>query len=291
MPGFMRVLVLAAIAAIGPVGASALAQERIVSVGGDLTEIIYALGAGERIVATDSTSVYPEAANETAKVGYVRRLSAEGVLSVEPDLIMISGAARPEEALAQIRASGVDLVEMEADYTIEGIIEKTRAVAKALDMEAEGAAFADEIESDWNEAKAVIAELDVAPSMLFFAAPPKGDARGAGTETAAHGVIELLGGRNVFADHAGYKALSLEAAVAADPDIILVMSHHADRMGGVEKVYQHPALSLTTAAKERRIFFVDQVAVMQFGPRTPKAIADLAKEIAAGNSTAGATGE
>ena len=284
MPDFMRVLTLLAIMTAAQFGAGAHGQDRIVSVGGDLTEIIYALGAGDRIVATDSTSVYPSAANETPKVGYVRRLSAEGVLSVEPDLIMISGAARPEEAVAQIRAAGVRMIEMEPDYTIEGILEKTRAVAEALDLEAEGAAFADKIASDWDRASSAIEALDLSPSVLFFAAPPTGDARGAGTETAAHGVIELLGGRNVFDDHAGYRSLSLEAAVAADPDIILVMSHHADRIGGVEAVYNHPALSLTTAARERRIFFVDQVAVMQFGPRTPKAIADLAEEIARAQS-------
>lgn len=280
MPDFLRALALLALATICQFGFGAYAQERIVSVGGDLTEIMYALGAGDRIVATDSTSVYPAAANNMPKVGYLRRLSAEGVLSVEPDLIMISGAARPEEAVAQIRAAGVRMIEMEPDYTIEGILEKTRVVAEVLDLEAEGAAFADKIAGDWDRARSAIKALDISPSVLFFAAPPTGDARGAGTQTAAHGVIELLGGRNVFDDHSGYKSLSLEAAVAADPDIILVMSHHADRIGGVEAVYNHPALSLTTAARERRIFFIDQVTVMQFGPRTPKAIADLADEIA-----------
>ena len=261
-------------------GFQAHAQERIVSVGGDITEIIYALGAGDRIVATDSTSVYPAAANETPKVGYVRRLSAEGVLSVEPDLILVSGAARPAEAVAQIRASGVRLIEMEPTYTIDFIIEKTRAVAAVLGLDAQGAAFAAQIERDWETAERKIKALDIAPSVLFFATLPDGAPRGAGTDTAADGVIKLLGGRNVFKDHSGYKSLSLEAAVAADPDIILVMSHHADRIGGVEAVYNHPAISLTTAAQKRRIFFVDQVTVMQFGPRTPQALADLADEIA-----------
>ena len=284
MPEFMRALALLAVVAAGQFSAAAHAQDRIVSVGGDVTEIIYALGAGDRIVATDSTSVYPAAAAETPKVGYLRRLSAEGVLSVEPDLILISGAARPVEAVEQIRASGVRIIEMEPDYTINGIIEKTRAVADVLKLEAEGAAFAETIQRDWDEAARAIKALGVSPSVLFFAALPDGAPRGAGTDTAADGVINLLGGRNVFADHSGYKSLSLEAAVAADPDIILIMSHHADRVGGVDAVYNHPALSLTTAARERRIFFIDQVTVMQFGPRAPQAIAELAGEIAKAQS-------
>ncbi len=284
MPKFMRsppaIVAIVAILAV-QITPGAHAQDRVVSVGGDLTEIIYALGAGERIVATDSTSVYPEAAGQTPKVGYLRRLSAEGVLSVEPDLVLVSGAARPREAVAQIRAAGVRMIEMEPDYTIGGVLEKTRIVAETLGLEARGRTFAAEIERAWADAQRAMDALDISPSVLFFAATPDGAPRAAGADTAADGVIRLIGGRNVFADHSGYKSLSLEAAVAADPDIILIMTHHADRVGGAEAVYAHPALSLTTAAKERRIFFVDQLSVMQFGPRMPAAIASLVADIAA----------
>ncbi|MEM8771320.1 MAG: ABC transporter substrate-binding protein [Pseudomonadota bacterium] len=262
---------------------AASAQERIVSVGGDVTEIIYAIGQGDRIVATDSTSVYPAEANETPKVGYVRRLSAEGVLSVEPDLIIVSGAAGPPEAVEQIRASGVELVEMDEGYTIDAILEKTKRVAVALGAEEEGAALYAQIESDWKEARAEIDAMRLdAPDVLFFATLRDGAPRGAGADTAADGVIRLLGGENVFGDYTGYKSLSLEAAVAADPDVILVMSHHADRIGGLEEVINHPAISLTSAAQQRRVFLIDQVTVMQFSPRTPKAVADLARRIKSG---------
>ena len=90
-----------------------------------------------------------------------------------------------------------------------------------------------------------------------------------------------MGGSNLFDTHTGYKALSLESAVAADPDIILVMSHHAARIGGVDSVVSHPAISLTRAAQTGMIFLVDPVTVMQFSPRTPKAAGRLAAEIKA----------
>ncbi|MEM1411988.1 MAG: ABC transporter substrate-binding protein [Pseudomonadota bacterium] len=262
--------------------APARAQERVVSVGGDLTEIIYALSEEQRLVATDSTSVFPEAAAALPKVGYVRRLSAEGVLSVEPDLMLISGAAGPPEALELLRASGVQITEMQTAYTVEAIIDKTRRVAEALDAQTAGAALIAQIEADWEKAQAELASREE-HSMLFFAAPPEGAPRAAGRETAAHGIIELLGGRNVFDDYTGYKPLSLEAAVAANPDIVLVMHHHADRIGGFESVKEHPALSLTAAAQEGRIYLVDPVTVMQFGPRTPAAVAALAAEIEGSN--------
>ncbi|MEM1086626.1 MAG: ABC transporter substrate-binding protein [Pseudomonadota bacterium] len=256
-------------------------QERVVSLGGDLTEIIYALGEGDRIAATDTTSVYPLKALTTKKVGYVRQLSAEGVLSVEPDLILISGAAGPETALAQIRSVGVDIIEMDTAYTIESIIDKTRRVAKALGVEEKGEELVAKIDADWAEAAARIDALDLDPTVLFFSTVGDGTAMAAGSETAADGVIRLLGGENIFDERTGYKPISLEAAVAADPDIILIMNHNVARAGGLDKMTSHPAISLTTAASTGKVFVIDTVRVMQFSPRTPKALADLAEEIEA----------
>ncbi|MEM9420917.1 MAG: ABC transporter substrate-binding protein [Pseudomonadota bacterium] len=280
--GLPLLLILLVFAPIMP--SFAQSPQRIVSIGGDVTEIIFALGEGERLVASDSTSVYPAAANEMPKVGYVRRLSAEGVLSLEPDLIIISGAAGPPEAIDQIRASGVKMVEMDEGYTIDAILHKTEDISNALGIEEKGSALAAQIVSDWEQAKNEIDALGLNPRILFFATLRDGAPRGAGTQTAAHGVITLLGGKNVFGNYTGYKSLSFEAAVAADPDVILVMSHHADSMGGLQEVINHPAISLTTAAQSGRVFLIDPVTVMQFSPRTPNAVRDLAKRIKQGPS-------
>lgn len=259
--------------------AATFAQQRVVSVGGDVTEIIYSLGEGGRVVATDSTSVFPPEAANAPKIGYVRQLAAEGILSVEPDMILISGAAGPKPALELLRASGVTVIEMQKTYTVASILAKTRTVAAALQVPEAGRELAAKIEADWAAAKQEIDAMGMAPSMLFFATLRNGAPRAAGADTAAHGVISMLGGRNVFGDQNGYETLSMEAAVAADPDVILVMAHHADRVGGVEDVVSHPSLSLTTAAQTGMIFLVDPVTVMQFGPRTPSAIAALGASI------------
>jgi iron complex transport system substrate-binding protein len=260
--------------------APAWAQDRIVSLGGDLTEIIFALGEGDRVVATDRDSVYPSDAAATPKVGYVRRLSAEGVLSVEPDLVLISGAAGPETALAQIKAAGVEVISLEAEYTPQTILDKVGVVAAALGQEAAGEALQADLRKTIVAARQDIERIGGSPRILFFASMPGGAPRAAGDDTAAAGVIDMLGGTNVFAGRSGYNALSLEAAVVADPDVILVMVHHAEREGGVDAVRKHPALSLTSAAQDGRVFLVDQYSVMQFGPRTPQAVAELAAKIA-----------
>ncbi|MEM6266712.1 MAG: ABC transporter substrate-binding protein [Pseudomonadota bacterium] len=254
--------------------------DRIVTVGGDVTEIVYALGAGDRVVATDSTSVYPAEAAATEKVGYVRRLSAEGVLGTNPELILISGAAGPEEALEQLRGVGIDIVEMEADYSIEGIIAKVRRVAEAIGESERGEDLVAKIEADWALAQAEIAKFPSPPSALFFTTLRDGVPQAAGKETAANGVIELLGAENLFASQNGYTAISTEAAVAADPDMILVMSHEAERGGGVESLTSNSAIALTDAVTSDRVYVVDSVRIMQFGPRTPEAVSELTKQIA-----------
>lgn len=273
---FVQALITVAALAFGPVSA----QDRIVALGGDVTEIIYALGEGDRVVATDSTSVFPADAAGKPKVGYVRRLSAEGVLSTEPDLVIISGVAGPQTAVDQLEASGIPMVEMDLGYTPGAILEKVDIVAEALGVQAAGERLRGEIAADIARAEARMDAAGVAPKVLFFAADTDGAPRAAGEDTAADGLIRMLGGTNVFAGQTGYKALSLEAAVAADPDVILLMAYHLDRVGGLDGVREHPALRLTQAAQNDLIFPVDRLKVMQFGPRTPEAVADLAEAIA-----------
>lgn len=272
---------------LATVAAPALAQERIITLGGEVTEIVYALGADDRIVGTDTTSVYPPAALETPKVGYVRRLSAEGVLSLEPDLILASGAIGPDTAVDQLEAAGVRFVRLPRDYTIGGIHDKVDAIAAVLGREQAGDALNRRIATRWAEARARIAQLEGAPGVLFFFAA-EGAPQAAGVETAADAVIRLAGGRNVFTEHRGVKSFSMEAAVQRNPDVILVMDHQAEELGGMNAVRTHPALALTRAADAGAVIAVDAPRLLQFGPRTPAALADLAQRIRAAGAQAAA---
>ncbi len=257
--------------------------QRIVSVGGDVTEIVYALGAGDRVVATDDTSVHPPAANATPKVGYARNLAAEGVLSTSPDLVLLGGIAGPQTTIAQLADAGTPLVRVSGAYTIEAVRAKVRTVAEALDADAAGDALLTQIDADWRETEAILAGFEDRPRGLFFLNVGQGAGpQASGDGTAAAAVMALIGVDNVFSGRQGYKALSLEAAVAADPDLIFAMAHQVEAMGGVEAVAAHPALSLTAAAKAGRIVVVDPTAVLNFGPRTPAALGALAKAARAG---------
>lgn len=253
----------------------AWAQQRIITIGGDITETVYALGAGQQIVATDTTSHFPRAAQDLPRVGYLRGLSAEGLLSMRPDLLIISGAAGPEATLQLIRRSGVSLLEFASEYDPSIIHHKIDRIAQALQRTDAARALHRQVNADLEQLRATRMQLAEQRSVLFFATLRDGAPRAAGRDTAAQGLIDLLGGENVFAQQSGYKSLSLEAAVQADPDWILVLRNYAMQDQGAADAARHPALALTRAARQGRIFMVDVDPLLQFGPRTPAAALDL----------------
>lgn len=253
---------------------------RIVSVGGALTEIIVRLGAGDRIVAVDTTSLYPPAVTKSKpNVGYLRRLSAEGVLSMKPTVIIAEGDAGPPTVLDKIRAAGGNLVLLRRDKSLSGIMYKIRAVAAILGKRAEGEAMVKTYRSDLAAIRQSLKDVRIAPKVLFVLSIGRGALLAAGSKTAAHTVIEAAGGRNAMQGFSLYKPISAEAMLAAKPDVILVMGRTLRMAGGRQKLLAHPALALTPAGRNGRLVSMDDLYLLGFGPRTPLALVDLAKAL------------
>jgi iron complex transport system substrate-binding protein len=272
--GFAIALLAATTAAI-----SAHAQQRVVTLGGDVTEIVYALGEGQRLVGRDATSIYPQEAESLPNVGYFRQLGAEGVLSLRPDLILAATLAGPPEALKQIAGAGVNIVSMPESLSPEGLLRKVETIANALGVPEKGATLAAELKRETDAAKALIANMPGKPKVLFIIAAAGGAPMAAGTHTAADALVMLAGGQNVFAAHTGYKTVSLEATVAASPEVIAMMASTLENLGGVSAVTEHPALKLTPAAKTKRVVARDGSYLLSFGPRLPQAMLDFARAI------------
>ena len=144
-----------ALAVLGsPLRAQDYDASRIVAIGGSVTEIIYALGEEERLIARDTTSVFPEAALELPDVGYIRQLSPEGVISVDPSLIIALEGSGPPEAVEVLEKASIPMVTVPDRYDREGILEKIRIVGDVLDVEDKAAALmaqaiAETIILDW----------------------------------------------------------------------------------------------------------------------------------------------
>ncbi len=251
------------------------AAPRIVSIGGSVTEIVYALGAGADVVGVDTSSTYPEAATQLPQVGYQRRFSAEGVLSLQPDVVLVSSEAGPPVALTHLR-SAVEVVEVPLAYTIAGAEAKIHMIAQTLGRQDQGKGLVNGLRRDLAVAQAALGRVRSQPRVLFLYARGLGTLYVSGSGTAADAMIRLAGGVNAVTEYEGFKPFTPEAVLAAAPDVLLMLARGIDSLGGVEGLLKLPGIALTEAARQRRIVAMDDLYLSGFGPRLGAAIKDLA---------------
>lgn len=275
------------VAALALVLAAGMAQaeERIVSIGGSLTEIIYALGEGDRLVARDTTSSYPEEAVELPDIGYMRALSPEGVLSVNPTLIVSEEGSGPPEAVMLLKQSGVPFVEVKDDFSRKGVSAKIRAIGAALSDEADAEALALAIDAKLAQAEArAAAQAGESPRrVLFILSTQGGRIMAAGTDTSADAIIRMAGGENVMTSFKGYKPVTDEAIGAAAPEVVLMMARseemEGNHGGAADELFAMPALSSTPAAADRALVKMPGLLLLGFGPRTAEAVTQLSRAL------------
>ncbi|MEM7240206.1 MAG: ABC transporter substrate-binding protein [Pseudomonadota bacterium] len=271
----MRLLVVALIAVALPVSAA----ERIVVAGGDLTEIIFALGAGERVVGVDLTSTFPAETGDLPQIGYVRKLSAEGVLSLSPDLVIAAHDAGPSIALEQLAAAGVEIATAPPTPSAWDIAEKIQFVGDELGVASQARDAAAQFTADLETVLTKVDRLPERPRVLFILSLRGGALLAAGRDTQAHEIVTLSGGENVAASFDGFKPMNKEAVLAARPEVIVMMAQHAERSGGIDTILARPELALTPAGQNGRAITMDGMLLLGFGPRTPQAIAELAARL------------
>lgn len=251
---------------------------RLVTIGGAITEVAYALGAGSQLVGTDTTSLFPEAALRTAKVGYMRQLSAEGLLSLKPDAVIASSEAGPQVVLDQLRSAGVRVELIEADHSWNEVRRKVATVGRAAAREAEARALAARLDAEWAAVLQQVAQQAAGgarkPRVLFVLSHSTA-AQVSGEKTAADAVIRFAGGVNCLSGFRGYRPVTAEAMASAAPDLILTTTQSIEAYGGVHKFWQRPELELTPAYRRRALLSQDALQLIGFGPRLPAAIAEL----------------
>jgi iron complex transport system substrate-binding protein len=270
---------LLAFAAFGLLPSPAKSQtvdtDRVLSIGGSVTEIVYALGQGHRLVARDTTSIFPEVANDLPDVGYMRALSAEGVLSVAPELIISEDGAGPPETIETLEAAAIPFIKIPDVYDAEGVIAKVRAVGNALGVQEAANTLADQIAADFANATDQLQSVSAPNKVLFILSTQGGRILASGTGTAADGIIEMAGGTNAITAFDGYKLLTDEAIAISAPDVILMMDRSDDHSVENEALFAMPALVPTPAAQNRAIVRMNGLYLLGFGPRTAQAALDL----------------
>ena len=276
-----RLLCLVAVLLV-PLGAYAQPDadpRRIVTLGGSVTEIVYALGAGDQVVGVDASSVYPEAATEKPNVGYFRKVPAEGVLSLNPSLVLALEGTGPPTVFEQFRSAGVRTVQVPDTPSVTGAKRKIRRIGDLLGRSARGDSLIAAMERDLDEARALRAEAASTPSVLFVYARGSGTMNVAGRGTSAAAMIELAGGENAITGFEGFKPMSAEAVVEAEPDVILALTRGLESIGGTKGLLEQPGIPLTPAGKQKRIVAMDDLLLLGFGPRLGTAVTRLTKKL------------
>jgi iron complex transport system substrate-binding protein len=252
-------------------------SSRILSIGGDITEIIYALGAEGRLVGVDSTSQFPAAAlKDKQNVGYMRALSTEGVISVGATLIIASERAGPAEVVKALKSISVPYVEVPDDYSAQGIAAKVRLIAKAIGAQAEGETVVQRVETDFKQLAERAARIKQPLKAMFVLAVQNGRATVGGQGTAAHAILELAGAKDAAGAVNGYKPLTDEAIVELAPDAIITMRRSSSDDGhDTGQLLALKGVQSTPAGEAKRVLTMDGLYLLGFGPRAPRAALEL----------------
>ncbi len=262
---------------------TAAAYERIVSATGNASETIVELGLADKLVAVDTTSTLPKTVMaEKPKIGYRRRLSSEGILSMQPDLLILAPDAGPPTVVEQIKAANVPTITIKDEKSINGVIADIQMIAEKLEVAEAAKTLIERIRADEKAVNQLISDYPRPPKMVFLMDGGTGQNRmiALGKDTAGDAMINIVGGKNVFAeDFKSIKPVSAEAMVATDMDMIIIASHGGGKPGTAKidnATADYVNLALTKAAKNQCVFRIGTVEALGFGP----GVAQAAKEIA-----------
>ncbi|MGC0382262.1 heme/hemin ABC transporter substrate-binding protein [Streptomyces sp. SAI-129] len=257
------------------------AAERIVPLSGSLSEIVFTLGLGDRVVARDVTATFEQAA-ELPVVTRGHDVSAESVLSLKPDLVLAETTTGPEEAVDQIRAAGVPVLFVEAAKGLDDVGPRIRAVADALGVPAAGQELTRRSERRIEAVREDVPHGEKPRVAFLYLRGSASVYLIGGRESGAGSLIEAAGAVDAGAASGlgkDFTAITSEALVKAAPDAILVMSKGLESVGGVDGLAKIPGVAQTPAGMDRRIVSVEDGVLLNYGPRTDQVLKSVVAQL------------
>jgi iron complex transport system substrate-binding protein len=257
---------------------------RIVSLTGDITEIIFELGLGESVVAVDITTTFPPEAEELKSsgnnVGFGQALAAESVLRYEPTLVLGDESIAPTETIEQLRDAGVPVIILEYQTTLPGVEEKISQVAAILGVPEAGEELARRVMLQVAGAQERAAQADSQPRVayLYTRGPSVLLLFGQGIPTQA--MIEGAGAIDVGAALGdGAIPLTPEALISAMPDVIVFPESGVEGLGGIEALLEIPGVAETPAGQNRAFLAYDEAYFFNLGPRAGIALDEFVDDL------------
>ena len=271
-----------------------ISSERIVSLNGSTTEILFALGVGNKVVGCDASSSYPKGIKEKLpSVGYQYGLNAEGILSLNPTLVIGRDDVRPPQVVQQLRMAGVTVLLLKEPRSFETAKQRLLTIGKAVGREKKAKALTDVLDADIKKLETKLASRKAEPKQKALCLYLRGTQTTLvlGTDTAPGAMFNIVGVENAAGNIKGNKPMTAEAVIAAQPDVYVLFTTGLESIGGVDGLLKLPGLAHTPAGKNRRVVTLDGQYLSGFGPRCGRAALDLFQGIYETDGHFVATGE
>ena len=256
--------------------------ERIVSLNGSTTEILFALGIGANVVGCDASSTYPKHAKENLpSVGYQYRLNTEGILALKPTLVIGHANVKPPQVVEQLRMAGVTVLLLKEPRAFDGAKQRLQMIGKVVGRQDQATALISDLDEDIETLKSKLAarEGQVKFKVLFLYLRGPQTAFVLGRNSGPGAMLELVGATNASGKIMGSKPMTGEAVIAAQPDVYVLFESGLKSIGGVEGLLKVPGLAQTPAGRNKRVVAIDGLYLSGFGPRCGRAALDLFRGI------------
>ena len=256
--------------------------ERIVSLNGSTTEILFALGVGTNVIGCDASSTYPKHAKETLpSVGYQYQLNAEGILSLKPTLVIGREDVKPPQVIEQLRMAGVTVLLFKEPRTFDEAKQRLNTIGKAVGRQERATSLISALEKDIETLKSKInarqGHAKLKALFLYLRGPQT--AFVLGRDSGPGAMLEIAGATNAAGKIKGTKPMTAEAVIAAQPDVYVLFESGLKSIGGVEGLLKVPGLAQTPAGRNKRVVAMDGLYLSGFGPRCGSAALDLFRGI------------
>lgn len=247
-----------------------VSAQRILPVDGDLAEIVFALGLGDQVVATDISATYPSEADALPEIGYQRALAPEPIAAIEPTIVLATDLAGPVETLDALDRLGIEKVIVERESTPQGPGNKIRAVAEAIGQRAAGQRLAGDVDEQIATAMERAANTATQPRVAVLYLRGENIQLLLGEGSGIDWIVDAAGGIDI-ADDLGVidnAPINAESLVVAAPDVLIVPQRGIDSVGGIDGLLDIPGIAETPAGENGRVLVYDDRFLLGNGPRT-----------------------
>ncbi|MCH2205727.1 MAG: ABC transporter substrate-binding protein [Lentisphaerales bacterium] len=255
------------------------AEYRLITLGSNATETVFALGLGDKVVARDYGSTFPKAVNDLPSLGQGHKIKAEEILKHNPTHIVVwDKRASNTGVIEKLKKAFVQIVELGIKDSTQQTEENIKAVAKAFGKEAEGEKLIAKVQSDIQKVSEYNKTKKNSPNAIFIYARGIGTLFLAGQGSSAQTLLELAGAQPAVKGFHGFKPVNAETIIEADPEVVMLFHSGLESLGGQEKLAEVPGLKLTKALKNGKIVAIDDRA-LNFGPRIGLFAMELAQKL------------